>query len=234
MRNFFISMMLLGAAIAVGGCPKDGPNTGQSGTIVEPNTSGAGTIAPNAAEPNRPGPDMLIAVDGEFPDYMVGRWVADEDGWQFIIDPNGRITYARISMGRVWLKPGKTTDVPMKEGGQGLFQPGTWHLHFDKESRVLTIGITLKNLAINVPDNRLKGSSRDTFVGVVAEDNRTWEATWTSFPKYWAYTDEHPEGFYLGVDDPVYGAEKQLVFTKVPMDSRIAIDSQKKAGESTN
>ena len=49
------------------------------------------------------GENMQVAVEGggQFPAALAGRWQADQDGWQLIIDPNGRISSAVISFGRV-------------------------------------------------------------------------------------------------------------------------------------
>ena len=111
------------------------------------------------------------------------------------------------------MKPGEVTTVPMKEGGKGVFEPGTWVVHYAPTSRELTVQVSLESFRIEIGDGVLEGKGTDLFVGTVSEDGQSWEADWTSFPQYTARTPENPS-----VDltvDPEEGVTETLVFEKV-------------------
>ena len=62
------------------------------------------------------GVEVIIEGGGEFPEFLVGVWKADKNGWEFVFEPDGSISSAVISFGRVRMKPGEVTTVPMKMG----------------------------------------------------------------------------------------------------------------------
>ena len=95
--------------------------------------------------PPRGGVEVIIEGGGEFPEFLVGRWKADKYDWQFVFEPDGAISSAVISLGRVRMKPGEITTVPMKMGGKGVFEPGKWMVHYAPAARDLTVEISLKN-----------------------------------------------------------------------------------------
>ena len=162
---------------------------------------------------------MTVVVEGNqpFPQDMVGTWRADRNGWEFVFNPDGTISSAVISMGRVRMEPGKTAVVPMINDGQGTFEPGPWAVHCDAESRTLTVHIEIQRLRVEVVTSLVTGRSRDTFVGTVSPDGKTWDVVWTSFPDYVASTDGGQTSVPLGTDE--YGIEHQLIFEKVPPES---------------
>ncbi len=184
----------------VGGCPPkdEGPD---NGTVVDGNDAAS---------------MMTVVVEGgqPFPEELAGTWRADRDGWEFVIDPNGSLSSAVISMGRVRIQPGRTAVVRMVNDGQGRFEPGPWALVYDPASRLLTIHIEIKELRVEVASNLITGKSRDTFVGSITPDGNTWAVVWTAFPDYQASTDGGATAKPLNTDE--YGIEHQLVFDKVP------------------
>ncbi|GAJ19845.1 unnamed protein product, partial [marine sediment metagenome] len=99
---------------------------------------------------NRGGVEVFIEGDGEFPEFLVGRWKADKHGWQFVFEPDGAISSAVISLGRVRMKPGEITTVPMKMDGKGIFEPGEWMVHYAPVGRELTVKISLKNFYVEL------------------------------------------------------------------------------------
>ncbi|MHC4098864.1 MAG: hypothetical protein ACYSU3_22755 [Planctomycetota bacterium] len=36
--------------------------------------------------------DVIIEGSGEFPEFLVGGWKADKDGWEFVFEPDGTIS----------------------------------------------------------------------------------------------------------------------------------------------
>ncbi|MCX5637649.1 MAG: hypothetical protein NTX52_08155 [Planctomycetota bacterium] len=159
------------------------------------------------------GVEVIIEGNGQFPEFLAGTWRADNEGWEFVFEPDGSISSAVISLGRIRIKPGEVTEVPMIKGGKGVFKPGEWTVHYNPSSRELTVKISLKDFRIQVEDNVLEGKVTDVFVGQISKGGNIWQADWTSFPDYIANTPENPN-FKL-VADPNYGVETPLTFEKV-------------------
>ena len=55
------------------------------------------------------GVEVTVDGDGQFPAFLVGTWKAEEGGWEFVFEPDGKISSAIVSIGRVKLQPGRTT-----------------------------------------------------------------------------------------------------------------------------
>ena len=162
---------------------------------------------------NKSGVQVIIEDDGQFPEFLAGRWRANTDGWEIVFEPDGTISSAVITLGRVRIKPGQVTTIPMKMGGKGVFEPGEWMVYYVPSDQELTVKISLKNCYIELGKGVLEGKSTDIFVGKVSENDRFWEAEWASFPDYTAHTDVYPN-FHL-TEDPNTGNFKTLVFEKV-------------------
>ena len=143
---------------------------------------------------------------------MAGRWQASQHGWEFEFEPNGRISSAILSLGRVRVVPGKTTTMPTRSGHQAVFTPGPWTVHYIPSTRELTVEIVMDHVRVEMGGNIVEGSSTDTFVGPVAASNRTWQVQWTTFTRYVAHT---PDGASVNLStDPTYGETKSLTFEK--------------------
>ena len=164
--------------------------------------------------PQEPVVEVTIDGDGAFPDFLVGRWKADRGGWEFIFEPNGTISSAVVSIGRVTIKPGRTTTVPMKLGGQGVFEPGRWTVQYSQAQRELIVEIVIDRFYVELGDSVLRGKTRDFFIGSVSEDGQLWPVERISFPEYIADTKKNPNR-KLPLD-PNENARESLHFQKVP------------------
>jgi hypothetical protein len=163
---------------------------------------------------NEPAGDTQVIVEagGTFPSALAGRWQASQHGWEFELEPDGRIASAILSLGRARVVPGRTTTMPTKSGHQALFTPGLWTVHYMPSTRELTVEIIMNHVRVEMGGNILEGSSTDTFVGPVAASNRTWQAQWTTFTRYLAHT---PDGAAINLStDPTYGETRSLTFEK--------------------
>lgn len=167
---------------------------------------------------NRPQakPVQTVAVatqDGSpFPAAMAGHWKSDRHGWEFIIEPDGRIASAVLSFGRIAVTPGETTTLTTKTGEQATLTPGPWAVHYDPAAHMLTIRIAMEHIRIPMTPNLLEGSSNDVFTGVVAPSMDTWQAEWTTFTSYKAHTADGQTADLS--TDKTYGETVALVFTK--------------------
>ena len=164
--------------------------------------------------PKEPAVEVTIDGDGEFPDFLVGRWKADRGGWEFVFEPDGTISSAVVSIGRVTLKPGQTTMVPMQLGGKGVFEPGRWTVQYSHAQRELIVEIVIESFYIELGENVLRGRTRDFFVGSVSEDGQLWPTERISFPEYIADTKKNPN--YRLPFDPNDNVRESLLFQKMP------------------
>ena len=162
--------------------------------------------------PNR-AVEVIIEGGGEFPEFLVGTWKADKDGWEFVFEPDGTISSAVISLGRIRVKPGQKTTLPMKKGGKGIFEPGQWLVHYAPAERELMVKISLENFYVQLGGGVLEGKSTDVFIGTISEDGNFWQADWTSFADYTAHTAKYPD--FKMTEDPNYGHSQALTFEKV-------------------
>ena len=163
--------------------------------------------------PKVPAVEVTIDGDGKFPDFLVGTWKADQGGWEFVFEPDGTISSAVVSIGRVTIKPGQTTRVPMKLGGEGVFEPGQWSVQYSHQQRELIVEIAIDHFYVELGDNVLRGRTRDFFVGSVSADGQVWPVERVTFPEYVVDTKEHPN--HELEFDPNDSAHEDLLFQKV-------------------
>ncbi len=163
------------------------------------------------------GPDRNMQVfvkgGGPFPAALAGAWQSDRDGWEFVIEPDGRISSAVISFGQVRVKPGQIATASALNGGKAIFEPGEWVVRYDPDTNDLTLKITMKHLHVETGRDILDGSSTDTFVGRVSISEGLWPVLWTTFSHY---TDRSADNSSKEIStNPDTGEAKPLVFRKV-------------------
>ena len=163
---------------------------------------------------NRSGVEVFIDGDGQFPPSLAGTWKADRGGWEIVFEPDGTISSAVVSLGRVRMRPGQVTTAPMKQGGKGGFEPGQWTVQYSQEQRELIVEIAIDRFRVELGDNILRGQRRDFFVGSVSGDGRSWYAERFSFPEYIADTKKYHN--YKLPFDPNDNPRESLLFQKVP------------------
>jgi len=164
-------------------------------------------------EPVKKTAKVNINDGNEFPAFLAGTWNCDTDDWELVIDPNGRITKARVSIGRVEMVPDKITRVPMKESGEGVFEPGEWIVKYDPNTSEMLVQIGIKHFKARKGDDIIEGSSKDTFIGPVDPNGMLWEADWISIPEYFVSTDKY-KNYSLPIDENEFFRGK-VMFKKV-------------------
>ena len=137
--------------------------------------------------------EVIIEGGESFPDFLVGTWRADRGGWEFVFGPDGSISSAVISLGRVRIKPGQVTTVPMQMGGKGVFKPGPWVVQYSCEQRQLIVDIKIDDFRAELGGGVIKGRTQDIFVGSISGDGRLWWAERFSYPEYIADTKKFPD-----------------------------------------
>ncbi len=167
----------------------------------------------NSCHRNAGGVEVIVDGDGQFPDFLVGKWKADSGGWEFVFEKDGTISSAMVSLGRVRLKPGYTTIVPMDLGGKGVFEPGQWTVQYSHEQRELIVDISIAKFRAELGGNVLRGRTRDIFVGSVSLNGQLWPVQRLSFPEYIADTQQYHD--YKLAYDPNDNPPETLLFQKV-------------------
>ncbi len=160
-----------------------------------------------------PAVEVVIEGDGQFPEFLVGTWKADSGGWEIVFEPNGTISSAVVSLGRVRMKPGQVTTVPMKLGGKGEFEAGPWAVQYSPERRELVVEIAIASFRVELGDNVLKGRTLDIFTGSISADGRLWWVNRFNFPEYVADTKKYRD--HKLTIDPNDNPPEELLFRKV-------------------
>ncbi len=162
---------------------------------------------------NRSGIEVVIDGDGRFPPFLVGRWKADKGGWEIVFEPDGTISSAVVSLGRVRMKPGQLTTTNMILGGKGRFEPGQWTVQYSQAKRELIVEIAIEHFRVELGENVVQGQTWDFFVGLVSSDGQLWWADRFSFPEYIVDTKKYPH--YKLPFDPNDEPRESLIFRKV-------------------
>ncbi len=157
--------------------------------------------------------EVIVDGDGQFPAFLVGRWKADHGGWEIIFEPDGKISSAVVSLGRVTLVPGTVTTAPMELGGKGIFKPGLWTVQYLQDQRELIVEIVIDSFHIELGENIIKGNTRDFFIGNVSKDGTLWWADRLSYPEYTVDTKKF-QNYNLPVD-PNENPKESLLFNKI-------------------
>ena len=158
--------------------------------------------------------EVIVDGNGQFPAFLAGKWKTDNGGWEIVLEPDGKISSATVSLGRVTLVPGKVTTVPMELDGKGIFKPGIWTVQYFQDQRELTIEIAIESFRIELGENIIKGNTRDFFIGNVSKDGTLWWAQRFSYPEYTVDTEKFRN--YLLPVDPNENPKENLLFQKVP------------------
>ncbi len=162
---------------------------------------------------NKSGVEVIIDGDGQFPAFLVGRWKADKGVWEIVFEPDGAISSAVVSLGRVRMKPGQVTTTNMILGGKGLFEPGQWTVQYSQEKRELIVEIAIEHFHVELGDKVVQGRTRDFFVGLVSSDGQLWWTDRFSFPEYIVDTKKYPNyKLPFNHDD---NPRESLIFQKV-------------------
>ena len=159
------------------------------------------------------GVEVTIDGIGQFPEYLVGTWKAEEGDWEFVFEPDGKISSAIVSIGRVKLQPGRTTNVPMQMGGKGVYKPGIWSMQYSHQHRELVVEIAIDKFRVELGNDVIQGRTRDFFVGSVSADGKSWWADRLSFPEYVVNTGKYHN--YKLPFDPKDNPRESILFRKV-------------------
>ncbi len=159
--------------------------------------------------------DQTVVVEGggRFPSALAGTWRADRDGWELVIEPNGQISSAVISLGRVRITPRQSKTLPTEGGGTGNFEPGPWTVHYDPQTKNLTVKIVMSHVHVGMAEAVLEGASTDTFAGPIMPADNVWQVQWTNFSDYLLTM---PDGSVTEMaTDETYGETHPLTFERV-------------------
>jgi len=158
------------------------------------------------------GMSVVVQGEGRFPASLAGRWTADRDGWEFVIEPDGRIASAVLSLGRVRVTPGQTVTVPTRGGGEGVFEPGEWTVYYEPGTRQLTVKIAMDHVRVEMGEAVLEGSTIDVLSGAVSVADGIWQVQWSAFNTYTVSGTNKPATELS--THPEYGETKALTFQR--------------------
>jgi len=167
-----------------------------------------------AAVSNKSGVEVIIDGQGEFPKALAGIWKADRDGWEIVFEPDGRISSAVITLGKMRITPEHSTTVPMKMDRRSVLEPGLWTVQYTPENRELAVEIVVEKFHLEMGTGVLEGNSKDLFIGTVSEDGREWVAEWLSYPEYFVTAGKY-KNHKLAVDHDTEADKGTVIFTRI-------------------
>ena len=163
--------------------------------------------------PRQSGLTVTIEGGGGFPSELAGTWKADRDGWEMVIEPDGRLSSVVISLGRVRIQPGKSETLATHGGGEGFFESGTWTVHYNPQTNDLTVKIVMRHVRIGMAEAVLEGTGTDVFTGPISAADGIWQAQWTNFGRYLL---SMPDGSVSELaTDETYGETNALTFERI-------------------
>jgi hypothetical protein len=156
---------------------------------------------------------VVVEGGGRLPSALAGTWRADRDGWELVIEPDGEISSAVISLGRVRITPGKSETLPTQGGGTGYFEPGPWTVHYDPQTKNLTVKLVMSHVQVQMAEAVLEGTGTETFSGPISPADNVWQVQWTNFSDYRLMM---PDGSVSQLaTDETYGETHPLTFERV-------------------
>ncbi len=159
------------------------------------------------------GVDVIVEGDGEFPEFLVGKWKADKGSWGFVFERDGTISSAVIDNGMIRVTPSKrVATIPLSGGGKGVYELGQWAVQYSPDNRELAVEVVVEHFSLDMVSFGLEGHSTDWFVGPVSEDSQIWQAEWFTFRKATTWGPETLEFPFDPNDNPV----DTVVFRKQP------------------
>jgi hypothetical protein len=164
------------------------------------------------------GVEVTIAGGGEFPEFLVGRWMDDKKSWEFVFEPDGSLSSAVVVYAGVTMTPGEATRFNAIPEGIGVFEPGVWKVDYVPETRDLKVEIVIDNFYLDMAPDAWEGSSEDVFIGHVSPDKKKLKMDWYSFPKLVMHIGSTSERFELPID-PNETVPEPLIFRKAPQKS---------------
>ena len=177
---------------------------------------------------NKSGGEVIIEGGSKFPPFLAGTWETDKSGlnyWRIIFEPDGTISSAVVPLGKIKVRPNRTTKVPGPKGEPGFCTAGNFQTSYDPQSRELAATIELKQFYMYMGViSIIKGSWGYFIVGEVSEDGKTWAGdVFTSpdivllvpDPNHKGDESKFKEGAKLriGLGEE---EEERFIFTKVP------------------
>jgi len=142
------------------------------------------------------------------PPDVAGVWKAVGEPWQIELSMDGTVVSAVIPMTESVIRPNHVTMVEMMDGSKSTLEAGDCPVEYDPLTRELLVTIAMKAIHIRFVEERIDGSSTDTFAGRISDDGSIWSTDWMSF---YDYGPRFPQD-QNDVNDVYQG---QLIFEKV-------------------
>lgn len=127
--------------------------------------------------------DSSDAIDGKFPEFLVGTWrpqIEDDSRWILTFARDGSISKMTHSAGM---------EFEVDEGGlvekwhgeiEAIYGLGPCEVEYNKETGQLNVTVVITDFLVYSATSSLEGDFHDTLRGSVSEDGKTWKAVWIS------------------------------------------------------
>jgi len=126
-----------------------------------------------------------VAVDGEFPEVMVGVWEAEVsryNKWSIKFEPDGSISkIIHAVAGPVDIAEGGVHAEGPEDNTYYVFAMGPCEAEYTPGTRMLKVKIVVDYFIMKLPQGELEGRIEDYFEGPVSDDGRTWRVNSLSY-----------------------------------------------------
>jgi len=140
--------------------------------------------------------DRGPVVKSVLPEDIAGTWKARESAWKIVLDRNGTVSSAVVSMGEVEVRPNKTTEFDMKDGSISRIKGGDCVVDYTAATRNLYVSIEVEEVHIVFGEAVIDGNSVDRFIGHVSEDGKEWVVDWINVFDYGPRFPQDPNDVY--------------------------------------
>jgi hypothetical protein len=120
-----------------------------------------------------------------FPKTMVGLWEAktgDATGgrWLFMFEKDGSIKKIdHLIAGPIVIEEGGKSGSGSEPGTSYAFILGPCIKNYEKD--ILSLEVNIDYFEMVIPQGTLQGRQKDTFIGKVSGDGKTWEVDWRNY-----------------------------------------------------
>jgi len=128
--------------------------------------------------------EVSVKDDGQFPEFLAGKWEGSEAGWSLYFKPDGKLAMATIPLGKTMLVPEKINTIPTLGGIDSIYVPGDWKTTYDPDFDELTVEIVINYIRVEIESRVIEGKTEYILVGEVSEEDLTWEVTVQRYPDF--------------------------------------------------
>ena len=117
--------------------------------------------------------------DAKIPDFIVGRWKAEQEQCEFVFDSNGVVAFKNFIGHYIETEEGGSYEAGRADS-YVMSVLGPVDVIYDPNTRELNVAIITEYFRMEILDGLIEGKSKDEFFGQITKDGKTWHSTWNN------------------------------------------------------